>query len=118
MRYVPLLLLFILTACSENTSEDAQVAGKWTGTQWLVDGQPSGRNASQVTFEFQSDGSYTASFGAQTEAGSYRVEGNKLYTNAEGQVEKMVEVKQPNPDTLRMDMNRAGTPEVLVLAKQ
>jgi hypothetical protein len=46
------------------------------------------------------------------------VEGNKLYTHAEEQAEKMVEVALSGTDTLRMKMNRAGTPEELVLIKE
>jgi len=117
MKYLTVLLpLFLLVSCSENT--DTELTGQWQGSSWLVNGEPSGRDASQVSFEFQADGSYAASFGAQEEAGSYRVEGNKLYTNAEGQAEKMVEVSLAGTDTLRMNMNRAGTPETIVLVKQ
>jgi hypothetical protein len=115
MRYLLLLPLFLLVGCSEGT--DTELTGQWQGTQWLVDGEASGRDASQVSFEFQADGTYAASFGAQEEAGSYRLEGNKLYTNAKGQAEKMVEVSLSGADTLRMNMNRAGTPEVLVLVR-
>lgn len=117
MKYLTFLFpLFLLVACSENT--DTKLTGQWQGSSWLVKGEPSGRDASQVSFEFQADGSYSASFGSQEEAGSYRLEGNKLYTNAEGQAEKMVEISLSGSDTLSMDMNRAGTPETIVLVKQ
>jgi len=116
MRYLLLLPLFLIVACSEST--DAELTGQWQGSSWLVKGQPSGRDASQVSFDFQADGRYSGSFGNQKEAGSYRLEGNKLYTNAEGQAEKMVEVSLSGTDTLRMDMNRAGTPETIVLVRK
>ena len=117
MKHLTFLLpLFLLLSCSEST--DTELTGQWQGSSWLVNGQASGRDASQVSFDFQADGTYSASFGSQEEAGSYRVEGNKLYTDAEGQAEKMVEVSLSGTDTLSMDMNRAGTPETIVLVKQ
>ncbi|MEQ8707159.1 MAG: lipocalin family protein [Phaeodactylibacter sp.] len=119
MKYLLLLFpILLLTSCSTDTSGDTQLTGEWQGVSWMVNEQPSNRDASQVTFEFQPDGTYSASFGTQAEAGSYRVEADKLYTHAEGQAEKMVEVALSGTDTLRMDMNRAGTPEVLVLVKR
>jgi heat shock protein HslJ len=119
MKHLPLFFsLLFLAACSAPSSSDTELTGQWQGTQWLVNGQASNRDASQVSFKFQDDGTYSASFGSQEEAGSYRVEGNKLYTNAEGQAEKMVEVSLSGSDTLNMDMNRAGTPETIILVKK
>lgn len=118
MKYLLLLLpLLFLFACTDNGS-DVEVTGTWQGVSWIVNGEKSGRNANQVTFSFEPAGTYTGAFGTQEESGSYRLEGNKLYTNAEGQAEKMVEVSLSGTDTLRMMMNRAGTPETLVLVKQ
>ncbi len=118
MKYLPVLSpLLFLFACTDPGS-DVQITGTWQGISWIVNGETSGRNANQVTFTFEPTGTYTGAFGTQEEAGTYRVEGNKLYTHAEGQAEKMVEVALSGADTLRMNMNRAGTPEVLVLIKE
>jgi hypothetical protein len=118
MKYLPLLLpLFFLFACTDSGS-DAQITGEWQGVSWIVNGETSDRDASQVTFSFEPTGTYSGAFGTQEEAGTYRVEGNKLYTHAEEQAEKMVEVALSGTDTLRMKMNRAGTPEELVLIKE
>lgn len=118
MKYLPLLMpLLFLFACTDNGS-DAQITGDWQGVSWIVNGATSDRDASQVTFSFEPSGTYTGAFGTQEEAGAYRVEGNKLYTHAEGQAEKMVEVALSGTDTLRMLMNRSGTPETLVLVRQ
>ncbi len=118
MKYLCLFLPFLfLTACTDSTSEQ-QLYGSWQGHEWLIGEQAAERDATQVTFRFTPEGQYTAAFGAQSEAGTYRLEGDKLYTDAEGQAQKMVKIRLTAPDTLRMDMNRAGTEEVLVLVKE
>ena len=111
------VLVFILHACStENNNQ--RIVGDWEGTSWEVKGKPSGRNASDVLFNFDADDTYTAAFGEQKESGVFRLEGNKLYTTAKGQAEKMVQITLLSVDTLLMDMNRAGTVEQLVLVKK
>jgi len=67
---------------------------------------------------FEADGTYAATFGSQNEAGTWRLEGDKLYTTAGGQVQKMVRLPRLSADTLVMDMNRAGTAETMVLVKR
>jgi hypothetical protein len=119
MKYLTVLFTFLfLIACANPPSEDTSLTGKWKGVGWMVNGQDSGRDADAVVFEFQPQQAYSATFGAQTEAGKYRKENNKLYTTADGQAEKMVEITFRGKDTLLMDMNRAGTPETLILVKE
>ena len=119
MKYLIFLLpILLLTACSDTAQTDTDLTGKWQGIAWLINGETSDRDASQVTFEFQAEGTYSAAFGTISEAGDYWMEGTKLYTHATGQAEKMVETTLNGNDTLRINMNRAGTPEVLVLVRQ
>ncbi len=118
MKYLYLLLPFLLFAACSGSSDNQQLYGSWQGHKWLIGEQAAERDATPVNFQFTPEGQYTAEFGAQSESGSYRLEGDKLYTDAEGQAQKMVQIRFTAPDTLRMDMNRAGTPEVLVLVKQ
>lgn len=105
-------------SCGNDSSDSEMLIGKWKGISWKVNGKESGRDASQVNFDFLPSGSYLAAFGTQSEKGSFHLKGNKLYTHAEGQVEKMVQVILAGTDTLHMDMNRVGTPEVLTLVRQ
>ena len=114
--FLALCLFSFLGCSSENNNQ--RVVGQWQGISWKVKGQPSGRNASNVHFEFNADDTYTASFGQQKEEGAFRLVENKLYTTAKGQAEKMVQVTFLKLDTLVMDMNRAGTVEELVLVKK
>ena len=110
------LIMFFCACSAENNNQ--RIVGTWQGISWKVKGQQSGRNASDVTFEFKPDDSYSASFGTQKEEGTYRLAENKLYTTAKGQAQKMVQVTLLSTDTLIMDMNRVGTLEELILVKQ
>ena len=112
-----LLISFFLFACSSENANQ-RIVGQWQGITWNVNGQASDRNASNVHFEFKTDDSYIAAFGAQKEGGSFRLTDNKLYTTAKGQIEKMVQISLVSLDTMVMDMNRAGTVEQLVLVKK
>ncbi|HHM21221.1 MAG TPA: hypothetical protein ENJ20_04265 [Bacteroidetes bacterium] len=113
---VCLTFVFLFGCQSENDNQ--KIVGHWQGISWSVKGQPSGRDAGTVHFEFNADDTYSASFGAQKEEGKFRLVKSNLYTTAKEQSEKMVQVALPSPDTLIMDMNRAGTLEQLILVKR
>lgn len=92
--------------------------GEWQGVSRKVNGKESGRNYKAVSFEFKTDGNYSTAFETQTEKGMFRLSGDKLYTTGENKIEKMVKLSTITSDTLVMDMNRVGEPEVLILAKK
>jgi len=111
-------ILTALSSCQNNDEAQKLLTGKWRGVEWRAAGEATQRDVQSVHFQFEQDGSYQAAFGAQQEAGKYRLDGYKLYTNAEGQAQKMVKLTKLTQDTLVMDMNRAGQEETLVLVKE
>lgn len=113
-----LALFLAFSACTDAETDTTPLHGEWQAASWTVNGEPTNRAASGVAFVFNPDRTYTASMGQQSESGSYRLSGDKLYTTADGQIEKMVKITQPHPDTLVMDMNRVGTPEVIRLVRR
>ncbi|TAK34339.1 MAG: hypothetical protein EPO28_16200 [Saprospiraceae bacterium] len=108
---------FLLLPGCQNDEANKLLIGIWRGVEWRVEGKATQRDVQSVTFMFEENGTYAATFGTQQEAGTYRLEGNKLYTNAQGQVQKMVKLPRLTVDTLVMDMNRSGTAETLVLVR-
>lgn len=121
MKYgtlVGVLFLVLLYACEERREANALLAGTWYGAEWQLDGIDSDRDASAVKFEFDGEGAYIATYGKEVERGVYRLKGDKLYTTAKGQIEKMVALSKMTTDTLIMDMNRVGQKETLILVKQ
>lgn len=113
-----LAIAFLVTACSDRTSRNHELEGTWTGVSWTVKGQASDPDPYRAVFTFSLPDRYTASFGQQQESGTYYLDRHRLYTTAEGQLEKKVGMERPDPDTLVLLMNRMGTEEVLILARQ
>lgn len=112
-------LIFLTAACKQAPKYDmALLMGEWKGAEWMVKGKPSGRDAREVRFAFDPAMTYTAAYGEQKESGSFRVDGEKLYTTAEDKIEKVVRIEQLSSDSLVLNMNRVGQEELLILVKQ
>lgn len=119
MKNTALILLFLLslTACKKVNDKNPLLLGTWEGREWLVFGKPSGQDATLVSFEFREDGTYNAIFGQQAESGTWRTDGDKLYTTATGRKEIMVKLLQTDAAILKFEMNRGGQQETLELTK-
>ena len=75
-------------------------------------------NASTVKFMFKEGGTYQATYGGETESGTFRVFGRNLYTTEKGKIEKAVKFDFDEDLNLIFDMNRVGTPEQIVLKRE
>jgi hypothetical protein len=117
MRFLSVVFITMFLGACQQEETKALLQGDWKGVSWTVNGEESGRVEAGVQFHFESDDSYTATYGDQLEKGSYRVRSGKLYTIAENKIEKMVGIARLTSDTLVMDMNRVGTAEQLVLVR-
>lgn len=111
------MFVLALTSCKQPPEHNPILIGQWQGTNWLINGQVAGIDASQVHFEFSADGGYTASFGTQAEKGTWYTRGDKLYTTADGRKEIIVKLIKIEPQALSFEMNRGGRPETLELKK-
>ncbi len=112
------LLVFAgLFSCKENENEKL-LPGKWSGVEWLIDGQPSTYAVTSTSFEFLPDGSYQYRYQDRIEKGSFYLSGNELYTTPEGGVKMMVKLRKLTADSLIFDMNRGGQAESLTLVRQ
>ncbi|MDB5201305.1 MAG: hypothetical protein JWQ27_714 [Ferruginibacter sp.] len=111
--FTSVLLLF---SCSEKENNKL-IVGKWTGTEWLINGQPSNRNTAATIFNFDEKGGYTFSYAGTEEKGTYKVENNMLFTKPAGEQEIMVKINKLSKDSLVFDMNRSGTAEILTLLR-
>jgi hypothetical protein len=116
--FAALSTIFTLLSCEPAENDNEQIHGKWQAISWKAIGVETLSDEATVIFEFKNDDTYMASSGNSVEAGIYRLETNNLYTTAKGQIEKMVEIKLPTIDTMIMNMNRAGTAEVMTLVKE
>ena len=115
--FISLFLCTILSSCSHSENEKL-ISGSWQGTEWLVNGQPSGRNVQQTAFSFDDKGQYSFDYGDAKETGTYKVENDMLFTTPQGQNEMMVKILKLTKDSLVFDMNRGGTRETLTLVRK
>lgn len=116
-----LLILSIVAfvGCGEQQNNNEAIHGNWKAISWEASGIETLEEGTNVEFQFNDDDTYAATLGQTTsEKGIYRLDGTKLYTTAEGQIEKMVETELSSSDTLTIFMNRSGTSETMILLKQ
>lgn len=111
-----IILSVIFTHCTNENK--AQLLGEWKGLSWVVEGQPSARNAEAVQFSFLENGEYSGSWGDKTEKGVFSLDADKLYTTEQGKLKKMVKIEFTGSDTLVFHMNRMGTEEQLILVRK
>lgn len=109
--------LMIWMGCSEPPiTTNAELAGTWKGVETLRSGKV--QPYIPFSFSFNTDSTYTYKGGSYTEEGTFLINGTKLITTAEGDLEKQVEVAKIANDTLILNMNDAGTDMRMILVKQ
>ncbi len=117
MRNLLLFAIFslFLSNCTQDLGYHAAIQGKWKVTNWTTD-NGGNRPVESVNFDFHGD-TYDAKLGNRDESGSFRLVGDKLYTQAEGQQEIMVKIMTLAADSMMFEMNRGGVREVMTLKR-
>jgi hypothetical protein len=118
IKLLILSLALVLAACQRANDKNPALLGSWQGTEWLIFDKPSGMDATQVQFEFRDDATFTANFGDQKKQGTWRTNGDKLYTTETGMQEIMVKLLKADGTSLDFEMNRGGQKETLKLVKK
>jgi hypothetical protein len=107
----------MMTACTLMVTDNKLIFGKWTGIEWLSEGEPSTYNPADATFTFSENGYYSFQYADNIEKGKFTFSNNQLFTTPEGGIRMMVKVIKLENDTLIFDMNRGGQAERLTLVK-
>lgn len=118
--YTLAIAAFILFATSCETKpafEPALFEGSWKCAVLYTDGVEN-LNPQTIIFDFNLDSTYSYTGGSYTEEGKWWLEGDKLVTAAQGDLEKKVQIEKINADTLVMNMNDRGTDMKLILLQQ
>lgn len=118
--YAIAITAFMLFATSCETKpafEPALFEGAWKCSVLYNDGVEN-LNPQTIIFDFKLDSTYSYVGGSYTETGKWWLEGDKLVTAAEGDLEKKVQIEKITADTLIMNMNDRGTDMKLILLPQ
>ena len=110
-------LLFATSCDTKPAFDTALFEGAWKCAVMVTDGTED-LNPQNIVFDFKKDSTYSYTGGSYTEAGKWYLEGNKLVTIANDDLEKKVEIEKINADTLIMNMNDRGTEVQLILLAQ
>lgn len=113
---IAFVLLF--TACETKPAFDAALLeGPWKCVVMYTDGVEN-LNPQTIVFDFKLDSTYQYTGGSYTEKGKWWLEGDKLVTVADGDLEKKVQIEKVNADTLVINMNDRGSETKLILLPQ
>jgi hypothetical protein len=122
MKILPLCLVSILgflCACSTADKEtELLLQGRWDGDSWFVEDQLKNYDMSRIYFEFRDGNRYDARLGDSFEKGTYRVYGDKLYTQNGAAAQIVTNIQKVTTDSLVINMNRGGQREQLILTRK
>ena len=116
VKIIPFLLF--LLSCNNHSENNKLIVGNWSGTEWLINGNPSDRNVLGTHFTFNEKGAYSFEYSGNKEKGTYKIENDMLFTTPIGEQEIMVKIIKLTKDSLVFDMNRGGQPESLTLLRK
>lgn len=111
------LLLFATSCETKPKYERTLFEGPWNCVAVYTDGAED-LNPQTIIFDFKLDSTYNYTGGSYTETGKWWLEGDKLVTVADGDLEKKVQVDKITADTLVLKMNDRGADVTLILLPQ
>jgi hypothetical protein len=109
------LAIILMTSCVWKNYFEREIVGTWTVVDWQKEGVSNPVGNAGMWFEFSADSTYSSVFAGVREAGSYYIDGYKLYTTAEGEATIMTKIESLKSDTLKIGMNRGGREEMVIL---
>lgn len=120
IKILPLLLLFLasfLISCEENLYEDSEFVGKWHCVEYVEMGESQKLIGDHIVFDFHDDNTYDYKGGAYTESGTWRIQGNLMYTKREETLEKKVQIEDKTATSVTLKMNDNGVPIEMKIEK-
>lgn len=113
-----ILIILCLQSCSFEDKEKTElILGTWHGSEWYIEGELHTYDMRRINFEFSPGNIYKAQLGDSQERGTFRIYGNKLYTQDGAAAQIMTNVEKLTSDSLVINMNRGGQREQLILLK-
>ncbi|MFT6320125.1 MAG: hypothetical protein ACJAT4_001047 [Granulosicoccus sp.] len=116
MKFKILLILsipFLIFTCKK--IDETLLHGEWKVSSMIEKGKPTDKGAEQATFNFHPNGTYNYEISYYKEAGHYDTKDGKLYTTDtlnSDRIKKVVRVLNITSDSLVLEMNNAGIPQI------
>ena len=107
----------LLASCTDNEYKKL-IIGNWKCTEWTVKGVNKLTDDMKVGFQFKEGGLYEYQNQSLNEKGSYKIQGGRLYSTPENELEIAVDIEKLTTDTLIFNMSRAGVAESMLLVKE
>ncbi len=111
------VFLFILSCAPEAIHQETDLIGTWNCYQWDDNGEMNDISLGRVNFTFE-EGSYLYKGGEHREKGTWKIKGENLVTQVEGLLQKEVEIKRLDHDSLVLNMVDNGIPMTMYLVKE
>lgn len=110
-----LISILILMISCQDIEQKKLIIGEWGCIDWKVKGVS--KTNPEAKFVFGEDGRYQYQVNSLKENGNYKVQGGKLYSTPDNELEIAVDIMKLTTDTLEFNMSRAGVPETMLLIK-
>ena len=117
LRYL-FALSIIFAACQPQQKwPNEALHGEWDTISWINTNNQQPIKG-QLDFNFKNDGRYVLDYGSKQVEGKYWIEGEFLHTIEDQQSEMKVKILTLTKDSLKIDMNRGGRMEQVILMKK
>ena len=110
-------VIFLVACTSESVYQADALKGTWHCYQWDTNGDIKPLSKGTANFKVE-DGEYYYKGGVHQEMGSWKLKGEKLVTQVEGLLQKEVEIRKLENDTMILDMVDNGVPMTMYLVKE
>ena len=111
------IIFLSFNACETSEFNQDHLVGRWKVEKWTIEATGKART-NKMDMEYKSDGTYSVDYGPENEIGRYWISGSYLHTFEKDASEKTVLIQKLSADTLKIQMNRAGEFENVLLIKK
>lgn len=115
--FLSLVFAFVLYSCNDGEYKKL-IIGDWKCVEWTVKGTNQLSGDTKVGFQFKEGGRYQYYNQSLNEQGSYKIQGGRLYSTPDNELEIAVDIEKLTADTLIFNMSRAGVAETMLLIKE
>lgn len=115
IKILPWILALILFISCKKVDKE-MIIGTWKGAQMIENGKAVDKGIESAEFQFFPNKTYTYQISYHKEGGPYKIFEDQLITTDtinDGRIEKKVRIKKLTSDSLYLEMNLGGVPQLM-----